>query len=79
LWVVNDSTETVSGPVRIQLDRLEQNEFRKEIVREVSVAPGKSQVVVRLDEAGIRAFRGSLPGPGIRRRRRQLTGKRLDP
>ena len=32
-------------------------EFRKEIVREVTVQPGKSKVVVRLDEAGIRAFR----------------------
>ena len=57
LWVVNDSTETVSGKVRIQLYHLEQNEFRKEIVREVTVAPGKSKVVVRLDQAGIRAFR----------------------
>jgi beta-mannosidase len=57
LWAVNDSTATVSGTVRIQLYHLEQNEFRKEIVREVSVPPGKSQVVVRLDQAGIRAFR----------------------
>jgi hypothetical protein len=30
---------------------------RKEIVREVKAAPGKSVVVVRLDEAGIGAFR----------------------
>ncbi|MEI7729163.1 MAG: glycoside hydrolase family 2 protein [Verrucomicrobiota bacterium] len=57
LWAVNDSTETVSGTVRIQLYHLEQNKFRKEIVREVTVAPGKSAVVVRLDQAGIRAFR----------------------
>jgi len=57
LWAVNDSTEPVSGTVKIQLYHLEQNEFRKEIVREVTVPPGKSKVVVRLDQAGIRAFR----------------------
>jgi hypothetical protein len=47
----------VSGKVKIQLYHLEHCEFRKEIVREIAVAPGKSKVVVRLDEAGIRAFR----------------------
>jgi len=57
LWVVNDSTETVTGRVTIQLYHLERCEFRKEIVREVTIAPGKSEVIVRLDQAGIRAFR----------------------
>ncbi len=57
LWAINDSTAPVSGTVKIQLYHLEQNVFRKEIVREVTVPPGKSQVVVRLDQAGIRAFR----------------------
>lgn len=57
LWVVNDSTKTVAGKVKIQLYHLQACEFRKEIVREVSIAPGKSKVVVKLDEAGIRAFR----------------------
>jgi len=57
LWAVNDSTVPVSGTVRIQLYHLEAGEFRKEIVREVTVPPGKSKVVVRLDQAGIRAFR----------------------
>jgi hypothetical protein len=57
LWAINDSTETVSGTVRIQLYHLERCEFRKEIVRDVTVPPGKSRVVVRLDQAGIRAFR----------------------
>ena len=57
LWVVNDSTKPVGGTVKIQLYHLEFYEFRKEIVREVNVLPGKSQVVVRLDQAGIRAFR----------------------
>jgi beta-mannosidase len=47
----------VSGTVKIQLYHLQHNEFRKEIVREVTLEPGKSRVVVRLDEAGIRAFR----------------------
>lgn len=57
LWAVNDSTLPVSGTVKIQLYHLQHNEFRKEIVREVTLEPGKSKVVVRLDEAGIRAFR----------------------
>jgi len=57
LWAVNDSTKPVSGTVKIQLYHLELCEFRKEIVREVTVAPGKSKIVVALDEAGIRAFR----------------------
>ena len=57
LWAVNDSTKPVSGTVRIQLYHLELCEFRKEIVRDITVPPGTSRVVVRLDEAGIRAFR----------------------
>ena len=57
LWAVNDSREPVSGTVKIQLYHLERCDFRKEIKREVTVAPGKSVVVVRLDQAGIRAFR----------------------
>jgi hypothetical protein len=57
LWAINDSTKPVSGRVKIQLYHLQANEFRKEIVREVTLEPGKSKVVVRLDEAGIRAFR----------------------
>jgi hypothetical protein len=57
LWAVNDGTVPVRGTVKIQLYHLERCEFRKEIVREVTVAPGKSVVVVQLDKAGIRAFR----------------------
>jgi len=57
LWAVNDSIQTVSGTVKIQLYHLGLCEFRKEIVREVSLTPGKSMVVVQLDKAGIRAFR----------------------
>ena len=57
LWAVNDSTQAVNGTVKIQLYHLEQCKFRKEIVREISVAPGKSMVLVQLDQAGIRAFR----------------------
>ena len=57
LWAINDTREPISGTVKIQLYHLEKNEFRKEILREVTLAPGKSAVVVRLDQAGIRAFR----------------------
>jgi hypothetical protein len=57
LWVVNDSTETVTGTVKIQLYHLERGEFRKGIVCEVTVAPGRSKVNVGLDQAGIRALR----------------------
>jgi Beta-galactosidase/beta-glucuronidase len=56
-WVVNDSTETVSGTVKINLLHLERNEFTREISREVTVPPGESTVVVRLDQAGIESFR----------------------
>jgi hypothetical protein len=41
----------------MEINHLEHCEFRKEFVRDVTVEPGKSQVVVRLDQAGIRAFR----------------------
>jgi len=57
LWVVNDSTEQVTGTVQIQLYHLQLCEFRKEIKKEVYIEPGKSKVVVRLDQEGIRAFR----------------------
>ena len=57
LWAINDTMKPVTGTVKIQLYHLEKNEFRKEILREVTVPPGKSKVVVRLDQAGIRAFR----------------------
>jgi len=57
LWAVNDGRETVRGIARLQLLHLDRNEVRREIVREVTVAPGKSVVIVRLDEAGIGSFR----------------------
>ncbi len=57
LWAVNDSPAPISGKVTIQLFHLDQNRVRREIVREVTLAPGKSAVVVRLDEAGIGTFR----------------------
>jgi len=57
LWAINDTREPVNGVVKIQLYHLEKNEFRKQIVREVTVLPGKSVVAVQLDQAGIRAFR----------------------
>ncbi len=57
LWAVNDTPETVSGTVKIQLLHLDRNKVRKEIVRQVTVPPGKSKIIVRLDEAGIASFR----------------------
>jgi hypothetical protein len=57
VWAVNDSPSTVNGTVRIKLFHPQKNEVRREIVRQVSLPPGKSQVVVRLDQAGIGTFR----------------------
>ena len=57
LWAINDTRKAVNGVVKIQLYHLEKNEFRKQIVREVTVPPGKSVVAVQLDKDGIRAFR----------------------
>jgi hypothetical protein len=57
LWVINDGTEPVEGTVRIQLYHLEQNQFRREIVKKITVGPGKSIVAVKLDQEGISAFR----------------------
>ncbi len=54
---MNDSRRTVSGTVNIQLFHPDRNQVRKEIVRQVELAPDRSQVVVRLDEAGIGSFR----------------------
>jgi beta-mannosidase len=57
LWAVNDTTSMVTGTFKVQLFHLDQSKVRKELVREVTVAPGRSLVVVRLDEAGISSFR----------------------
>jgi beta-mannosidase len=57
LWAVNDSPAPVSGKVRIRLFNIEQNRYRHEIERELTLAPDRSAVVVRLDEAGIVTFR----------------------
>ncbi|MFC1764196.1 glycoside hydrolase family 2 protein, partial [Planctomycetota bacterium] len=57
LWAVNDSSETVSGQVTLQLYHLHRNEIRKEYTQNVVILPGLSQVVVRLDRAGMHSFR----------------------
>jgi len=57
LWAVNDSPVEVSGTVKIELFHLDRNEVRREITRQVTIPPGESKVVVRLDEAGIVTFR----------------------
>ena len=57
LWAINDSPETVTGKVTIQLFHPMLNQTRATIERQVEVKPGKSLVVVQLDEAGIGSFR----------------------
>ena len=57
LWAVNDSTETISGTVTLQLFHVDRNEVRKEYQQQVTIKPGGSKVVVRLDEAGMHSFR----------------------
>jgi hypothetical protein len=57
LWLVNDTRVPVAGTARIQLFHLDRNEIRKEIVRDVVVPPGASEVILQLDEAGIGTFR----------------------
>lgn len=57
VWAVNDSPAPVSGTISIELFHLEQNQVRKTITRPVQLTPGRSQVVVRLDQAGIGSFR----------------------
>jgi len=57
LWAVNDTPRAVAGTVKIQLFHLDRNEIRMEIMRDVSIEPDNSKVIVRLDEAGIASFR----------------------
>ena len=57
LWAVNDSPAPVTGTVRIQLFNIAQNRYRHEFERELSLAPDRSAVVERLDQAGIGSFR----------------------
>jgi beta-galactosidase/beta-glucuronidase len=57
LWAVNDTPRTVNGTARVQLLHLDRNQVRREIVRDVTISPGRSEVVVRLDQAGIASFR----------------------
>jgi beta-mannosidase len=57
VWVVNDTTNPISGTVNIQLLHLDRNTYTREVVRDVRVEPGESVVVIRLDQAGIASFR----------------------
>lgn len=57
LWAINDSPDPVEGTVNIQLFHLERNKAHQKITRKVTILPGESKVVVRLDEAGIGLFR----------------------
>jgi len=57
LWAVNDTREPVKGKVTISLFHLDQNKIRKTIERDIVIQPGKSKVIVQLDEAGIGSLR----------------------
>jgi beta-galactosidase/beta-glucuronidase len=57
LWAVNDSPTSVQGEVAITLFHLDQNKTRRTVKRPVTVAPGTSLVVARLDEVGIGSMR----------------------
>jgi beta-galactosidase/beta-glucuronidase len=57
LWAINDSPNPVEGTINIQLFHLERNKVHQEITRKVTILPGESKVVIRLDEAGIGLFR----------------------
>jgi hypothetical protein len=56
LWAINDTAETVSGQVTLELFNLRLNKVRKKYTQNVVVLPGLSQVVVRLDRAGMHTF-----------------------
>lgn len=57
LWAVNDTRETISATARIQLFHPGHNKVRREIIRDVVISPDGSNVIVRLDQAGIGTFR----------------------
>jgi hypothetical protein len=57
LWAVNDSPAPVQGEVTITLFHLDQNKVRRTVKRPVTIAPGASRVVARLDEVGIGSVR----------------------
>ncbi len=57
LWAVNDTRTTITGTARIQLFHLDQNQTRREIVKNILVPPGQSIVISRLDQDGIGTFR----------------------
>jgi beta-mannosidase len=57
LWAVNDSPAPVQGEVTITLFHLDQNKVRRTVQRPVTVPPGTSAVVARLDEVGLSSLR----------------------
>jgi beta-galactosidase/beta-glucuronidase len=57
LWAVNDSPAPVQGEVTITLFHMDQNKVRRTVKRPVTVAPGTSLVVARLDEVGMGSMR----------------------
>jgi beta-mannosidase len=57
LWAVNDSPAPVQGEVTIKLFHLDQNKVRRTVKRPITLAPGTSVVVARLDEVGLGSLR----------------------
>ena len=57
LWATNDTPQQIKGIVNIRLFHLDRNTDTKNIIREISLNPGESKVIVRLDKAGIGLFR----------------------
>jgi hypothetical protein len=56
LWAVNDTPETQTSTVGIQLFNPRLNRVRKEKMIDVSIAPGESRIVARLDQIGMVSF-----------------------
>ena len=57
LWAINDSPDTIKGTVTLQLLHMDRNEVRKEIIKEVSVAPDQSLIAIDLYKESIGTFR----------------------
>lgn len=57
IWGVNDTRLPVKGTVRVSILHLDRNEYRKELVREITIPAGQSISMLQVDEAGIGIFR----------------------
>ncbi len=53
LWAVNDTPQTIEGTVHFELFQPGLNQVRKTIDKKITLAPGVSKIVFRLDQEGI--------------------------